>query len=292
MLADRGTGLGLPGLRWERGPSLMPAEGFFNEALAEPGVLSGLGALGAGAGATGSAGAGGDLGATLVQPWFADALTESLRGAFAAPARQAEARERPGRAMGFALSRALGASGPVAERLRALVAAGGETSESTFAAMGWDGVEHLRSDSGRGLPPPGGERGSPSDLGDLPAMAPMTDPGAMSVPLGLQPTGTSMDMGKLTSLMLRPGPASQLDFNLVAPVSVAMSQAAHLKPEDEAVGGHEAVGAASGEDTEGGGPSDEPLRIPDEIIDLLSHEIAGRIGDRMKFEQDRRGRWD
>ena len=109
-----------------------------------------------------------------------------------------------------------------------------------------------------------------------------------AIPLGIAPTGTSMDIGRLSHVMLRPGTATPMDFNLVSPVTMAVAQTAQLKPKDEAIG---EVEASASKESGGGGAPEEAQEIPAEIVDLLSYEIASRISYRMKFEQERSGRW-
>ena len=99
-----------------------------------------------------------------------------------------------------------------------------------------------------------------------------------------------MDLGRLSHTMLRPGEATSHDMNLVSPVSMAVAQSAHLKESSEQVGETARDKAEAGGGA--GGSDGTKKEVPNEILELLSHQIAKRISTRMKFEQDRSGRWD
>jgi hypothetical protein len=240
----------------------------------------------------------------FVQSWLSEAFTESVMTDVSSGARKNEFHQSPGAALDLSFGKMLGKPGAISARLRALVSAKPSSQADTLDLadiFGWNEQAFVQSqaasDAAGSTPSLSGgtrrSRVSPDVTSGAENMATVhpgapSAPRAPSVPLGLEPTGTSIDVGRLAHTMLRPGVAPEADFNLVAPVSVAIAQAAHLKPTDEAVGGEEEAPAAAG----GGGQSAGRDEIPEEVIEVLAMKIAGQISRQMKFEQDRSGRWD
>ena len=296
MLQEGAHGMPLAGLRWQNGPSTSTVDHLVDRMLATPLAQAHF----QGDGGDASAGTSWEMDSVdsvLLQPWFEEAFQDVIVQETRAASRRRGRFDHLGIDMGLALGRVMSRRGPVSERWRALMADGGtegSVGQTLEGIYGWEDFSHLdfgKSDADMQYDGAYGEHGAPESGGrPRPELGQGADHGMSgAMPLGLAPTGTSMDMGRLSHVMLRPGAAAPADFNLVAPVTMAVAETAQLKPADEPVGGGDRASPAEDHGPSGGAESQE---IPPEIVDLLSYEIASRISLRMKFEQERSGRWD
>jgi len=284
----------LAGLRWENGPATQTLDAMVDRMLATP---SGQVLLAGGSSETGSPSMDMEQSdAIFLQPWLEDAFREVLSSETSVASRGEDRFERPGVAMGMSVGRVMAGQGAVSSRLRALMTEPGESGATTKSTLGdiygWEDFSQLSL--GQGEQDFYGDESFHSERAEssFPTVSPGHQAGSgtgQSVPLGLPPSGTSMDMGRLSHVMMRSSAAAPADFNLVSPVTMAVAETAQLKPKDEPVG---ETAASAPLEADAGGSGEESKEIPSEIVDLLSYEIASRISYRMKFEQDRSGRWD
>jgi len=309
MLSERWAGVATAADRWEHGPSVENLDSFVGRLMEMPMVQKHLDSGNVDGAIQASSRAILDFehaDATFVQNWVSDAFSESVIRDVNSGARATQFQQSPGAALDLSFGKMLAKPGMLSARLRALVSAKpeGQGQELQLAdVFGWDEqalVEQQGGDTGgtSGVGRSGGARASRQGSSPQPGRAGLDNvrpggisaPKAPSVPLGLEPTGTSIDVGRLAHTMLRPGVAPEADFNLVAPVSVAIAQAAHLSDASEEVGNHSDDGGGSA--AAGQTPKSERDEIPEEVIEVLAMKIAGQISRQMKFEQDRSGQWD
>ena len=298
LMTERFIGVPMTSIGWQDGANLEALDTMVQRVLDMP--ISEVEASESGQGpqsyrdlvASGEAGS-----SDLVQFSFNDAIEAGLMAEMEKGSKPTGVHTAPGISMGLSFSKALSKPGEVGERLRTLLASVESDSGTVVdlsAVLGWSdreqiqhGSEALDSFDSGAQAPPGGDWIREDTM--EPVLPPAPAPESNAIPLGLTPTGTSMDLGRLSHTMLRPGEATSHEMNLVSPVSMAVAQSAHLKESSEQVGETAQDKAEASSEGSGDGAKKE---VPNEILELLSHQIAKRISKRMKFEQDRSGRWD
>ena len=294
VISERMTGLPLAGFRWENGPRVQALETTIQQVLEQRQFETAARPIMPG---ESTAPWMDSEPATYVEPWLEDAVEFSISSEVAQSAKQAKGRPTPGDELGLAFGRAWKRPGAVSMRLRTLMSASDTpTSANLDQIFGWPDLAHLQMKSSGQKP----DVYSPLDSGirrssfdsssmSMPDLGDRVEARGEAVPLGLTPTGSSMDLGRLAHVMMRPSANIQRDLNLVSPVTQVMAQGAHLKEADEPVAQAEPAQQAGPSGEKGGGGGDN---LTDEVVELLSHQIASKIGYRIKIDRDRGGSWD
>jgi hypothetical protein len=298
LMTERYIGVPMSSIGWQGGPSLEALDSMVQRVLDMPLSQSGPEAAAGGPRTYRDLVASGDAGTgDFVQFSYDEAVEAGLMAEMEKGSKPSGAHVAPGISMGLSFSKVLSKQGQVSERLRTLLASV-ETEPGAIvdlsAVLGWNEREQIQQgqpdfDSFGSAGPILSGGGWGRDESMEPVRPPQPTVQAEAIPLGLIPSGTSMDLGRLSHTMLRPGEVTMHDMSLVSPVSVAVAQAAHLKETSEPIGetSKDKAEAESSDDDDG-----TKKEVPNEILELLSHQIAKRISTRMKFEQDRSGRWD
>ncbi|MBR57917.1 MAG: hypothetical protein CMH54_07640 [Myxococcales bacterium] len=294
VMSERMAGLPLAGFQWEHGPRVQTLETTIQRMMeqrqAESPTRSSL------PGETTAAWMDSEP-TTFVEPWLEEAVEFSISSEVQQSAKQAKGQATPSDELGLAFGRAWKRPGEVSMRLRTLMAAS-ETSDSAHLdqIFGWSDLAHVDTKpSGQKpdvyAPLDSGARRSSFDSSSMPMpdLGERVEARGEAVPLGLTPTGSNMDLGRLAHVMLRPTANIQRDLNLVSPITQVMAQGAHLKEADEPVAEAQPAQQSEQGGEKGGGGSDN---LTDEVVELLSHQIASKIGHRIKLDRDRGGSWD